>query len=358
MVTRRCTQRQFLLRPDPVTEQVLTFCLGLAAERHGIEVFCFAALSNHVLRDPKGLLPRFMAHFDSLVARALNCHHHRGENFWAPGSYSAVSLEDDDAVLDKIVYMITNPIAANLVDLPDDWPGLLTLAQDVGRRELVARRPTFFCRQPHAPDDEADDTAAGRARRRYPPRDLTPDEVRLRLTRPPGFHDLDDDALRALVARRVAAGVDELHEQHRREGRGPALGRDAVLLQRPTDAPGSSASGFRLNPTLGWPAATAGSAPSASRASSSSGATTTRPRSASARASATSSSPSAPGCIASPSAPAVDQPRRRPERRQVAAPRRGVALHAQSQGPLHRTWHERGEGSSRMTAPMECARAA
>jgi REP element-mobilizing transposase RayT len=253
MVTRRCTQRQFLLRPDPVVEQVLIFCLALAARRHGIEVFCLVALSNHVhigIRDPKGHLPRFMAHFDSLVARALNCHHGRGENFWAPGSYSAVTLEDEDAVLDKIVYMITNPIAANLVDLPAEWPGLLSLCQELGRRELVARRPTFFFRQPHEEGQDQDDTAAGRARRRYPPRDLTPAEVRLRLSRPPGFLELDDEALRALVARRVAARVDELHQQHRREGRGPALGRDAALLQRPTDTPGSSAPTFGLNPRL------------------------------------------------------------------------------------------------------------
>ena len=147
MVSRRCTQRQFLLRPDPVIEQVLTFCLALASRRHGIEVFCLVAMANHVhigLRDPKQRLPFFMAHFDSLVARALNCYHQRGENFWAPGSYSAVDLADEDAVLDKIVYMITNPIAANLVDMPDQWPGLLSLTRDLGRRELVARRPTFF----------------------------------------------------------------------------------------------------------------------------------------------------------------------------------------------------------------------
>ena len=255
MVSRRCTQRQFLLRPDPVIEQVLTFCLGLAAQRHGIEVFCLVAMSNHVhigLRDPKGRLPRFMEHFDSLVARALNCYHRRGENFWAPGSYSAVNLADEDAVLDKIVYMITNPIEANLVDMPDQWPGLLTLTRDLGRRELVARRPMFFFRQPRSDDDasDADHTAPGRARRRYPPRDCTPDEVRLRLTRPPGFHELGDDALRALLARRVAARVDELQALHRREGRGPALGRDVVLLQRPTDTPGPSTPSFELNPRL------------------------------------------------------------------------------------------------------------
>ena len=57
-------------------------------------------------------------------------------------------------------------------------------------------------------------------------------------------------ALRELVARRVAARVDELHEEHRRERRGPALGRDGVLLQRPTDTPGPSTPGFDLNPRV------------------------------------------------------------------------------------------------------------
>ena len=36
LVTRRCTQRQLLLRPDPIVNQVLRFCLAVAAERHGI----------------------------------------------------------------------------------------------------------------------------------------------------------------------------------------------------------------------------------------------------------------------------------------------------------------------------------
>lgn len=251
MVTRRCVQRQFLLRPDDVTDQVLTFCLGLAAQRFGIEVFCFVALSNHYhmgLRDPGGQLPRFMALFDSLVARALNCHRQRGENLWALGSYSAVTLADEQAVLDKLVYMTCNPCAGDLVARPEQWPGLITLPEDLCRRELVARRPTIFFSQPGI-DDELDTTAAGEAKRRHGPRDLMPDEVRLRLSRPPGFEDLDDEAFRRLVAARVAERVRELTELRRRRGR-RVLGPRAILRQRPTDSPGSSAPAFSLNPRL------------------------------------------------------------------------------------------------------------
>lgn len=251
MVTRRCVQRQFLLRPDDVVDQVLTYCLGLAAQRFDIEVFCFVALSNHFhmgIRDPSGQLPRFMELFDALVARALNCHRHRGENLWAPGSYSAVTLADDQDVLNKLVYMICNPCAGDLVARPEQWPGLITLPEDLGQRELVARRPTIFFRQPGI-DDELDATAAGKAKRHHGPRDLMPDEVRLRLSRPPGFDDLDDDAFRTLVAERVAERVRELTQLRRRRGR-RVLGPRAILRQDPTDSPGSSEPTFGLNPRL------------------------------------------------------------------------------------------------------------
>src|SRR6266496_2947312 len=32
-VTRRCTQRQFLLRPDEITNQAFSYCLGEASQR-------------------------------------------------------------------------------------------------------------------------------------------------------------------------------------------------------------------------------------------------------------------------------------------------------------------------------------
>ena len=38
MITRRCTQRQLLLRPDPETNQIFLYVLGLAAQRTGVDV--------------------------------------------------------------------------------------------------------------------------------------------------------------------------------------------------------------------------------------------------------------------------------------------------------------------------------
>ncbi|MBX3467952.1 MAG: transposase [Planctomycetes bacterium] len=245
MVTRRCSQRQLLLRPDPVVEQVVTYCLALAAERFGVEVFCVVVLGNHFHMgcvDPRQELPRFMELFDSLVARALNAHRRRRENFWSPDRYSAVTLGDADAVLERLVYMICNPVAAGLVKAPEQWPGLITVPGDLGRRDLVARRPGFFFRQPAKPDEVGGERRA----RRGASRRVLPDEVRLRLARPPGFDELSEDGLRELVASRVAERVAELVAARR----GRFLGRAAVLRQRPDGTPGSSEPGFGLNPRV------------------------------------------------------------------------------------------------------------
>ncbi len=48
MVTRRCTQRQFLLRPDEVTNQTFLFCLAYAAQKTGVRVLYSLVMSNPI----------------------------------------------------------------------------------------------------------------------------------------------------------------------------------------------------------------------------------------------------------------------------------------------------------------------
>ena len=45
MITRRCTQRQFLLRPVPATNNAFTYCLIEAAQRCEIDVLLPCAMS-------------------------------------------------------------------------------------------------------------------------------------------------------------------------------------------------------------------------------------------------------------------------------------------------------------------------
>jgi hypothetical protein len=49
LLTRRCTQRQFLLRPDEITNNAFVYCLGEAAQRFEIDILLPTAMSNHLL---------------------------------------------------------------------------------------------------------------------------------------------------------------------------------------------------------------------------------------------------------------------------------------------------------------------
>ncbi|MGE3459185.1 MAG: hypothetical protein AB7O24_28995, partial [Kofleriaceae bacterium] len=47
MVTRGCTQQQFLLRPDPETNNAYLYCLIEAAQKFGVQVIAAQMMSNH-----------------------------------------------------------------------------------------------------------------------------------------------------------------------------------------------------------------------------------------------------------------------------------------------------------------------
>ena len=47
LITRRCTKRQFLLRPAPATNNAFLYCLIAAALRCQIDVLLPCAMSSH-----------------------------------------------------------------------------------------------------------------------------------------------------------------------------------------------------------------------------------------------------------------------------------------------------------------------
>ena len=47
LLTRRCSERRFFLRPDERTTGIFLYCLAEAAERFGIRVLAWMAMSNH-----------------------------------------------------------------------------------------------------------------------------------------------------------------------------------------------------------------------------------------------------------------------------------------------------------------------
>jgi hypothetical protein len=149
MITRRCTQRQLLLRPDEETNNIFTYCLVEAALRCQVDVLLTCAMSNHhhtVIYDRYGRCPEFTEHFHKMLARSLNALRGRWENLWSCEQVCVVQLVGRDAVLDKLVYTATNPVQDHLVDRVHHWPGVNGLGELLNGGSLRATRPRHFFR--------------------------------------------------------------------------------------------------------------------------------------------------------------------------------------------------------------------
>jgi REP element-mobilizing transposase RayT len=225
LVTRRCSERRFFLRPSQRVNEIFLYVLAVAAERFGIRVHVLCVLSNHfhlVVTDPQARLPAFHQFLDALVARAVNASLGRWETFWAPDSYSAVTLAAPEDIVDKAAYVLANPVAAGLVTSGRDWPGLWSAPEQVGGDVLEVKRPQHF----------------------FDPKGSLPEVARLRLVPPPGFSSAE--AFReALVA-----ALEGKEAEARRNARSAFLGVARVLAQRPSGRPVSNERRRVLNPRV------------------------------------------------------------------------------------------------------------
>src|SRR5262245_15023278 len=150
MNTRRCTQRQFLMRPDRQTNNAFIYCLAEAASRFDIVVLFTTAMSNHHhtgIYDPGGNYPAFLEHFHKLFAKCQNALRGRWENFWSSEQTSVVRLVDLDDALEKLIYALTNPVKDGLVDKAHHWPGVSSLTSLAHGHSLTATRPKHFFRE-------------------------------------------------------------------------------------------------------------------------------------------------------------------------------------------------------------------
>ena len=230
LVTRRCTQRQFLLRPSEATSQLFGFLLAVAAERFQVDVHAFCVMSNHVhlvVTDRQARLPAFSQFLGSLVARSMNALLLRGENFWSPSSYSAVALVTPADIVDKVAYALANPVAAGLVRRGRLWPGLWSPPELVAASPLQFTRPAHFFRK-------LGQTAL-------------PERASLRLVTPPGFDSpasFSRAVRQALQAREALAAADLAAA-----GR-DFLGPQHVLAQSPASTPSHPAPRHGLKPRL------------------------------------------------------------------------------------------------------------
>ncbi len=226
-MTRRCTQRRFLLTPtNPRFPEAFHYCLAYAARRSRVIVHAVVVMGNHyhlVVTDPDGVLPAFVECLNKLVAKVLNAMRGRWENFWATEQASYVRLLDDRAIIDKIAYTLCNPVQAGLVARGADWPGLR-----LGRPgSYAARRPDTFFR-PHGP---------------------MPAEVSLELATPK-LAGIAPETAQVLIDEAVATWERTAREKVVGAGGRRFLGPRAVTRQDPEATPRTVEPRRRLSPRI------------------------------------------------------------------------------------------------------------
>jgi REP element-mobilizing transposase RayT len=228
MVTRRCTQRQFLLRPHRDTNNAFIYCLAVAAQKYEIDVIDFVQMSNHLhdaVFDRHGNAPAFYEHFHKLLAKCMNATLGRWENFFASEQVSVVRLSTRESLIDKLVYIATNPVKDGLVASVREWPGAS------GYRALMTGQPL----------------RATRPKKFFSKDGTMPNEVTLHLTVPPELGDAKE------ILAEVRARVDafEIAEAKKRVETGrTVVGRYAVMRQSWRDSPTSREPRRGLRPTI------------------------------------------------------------------------------------------------------------
>ena len=207
LVTRRCSQRTFRLRPCAETNRIFMYCLAFAMQKTGVRLHAACVMSNHlhlVVTDPRGVLPNFLRELHRLTAKAMNASQGEWENLWAAEPCNVVRLVTDCDIEDKIAYVVANPVAAGLVREPGEWPGLLAWGESV--RRVV--RPVSYFRE----------------------NGTCPPELPLCVEQPPSRESgpISGPAWRERVGRAIAAKVAAAHRAIRVSSR-DFLGRAAIL---------------------------------------------------------------------------------------------------------------------------------
>ena len=218
----------FLLRPSKAVNACIRYCLALAQRRSGVAVHSAVFLSNHyhiIVTDTEGQIPMFTEELNKLLAKSLNCHHGRWENFFSSGDQtSQVALDSEHDVMAKTVYLLANPTQAMLVSHGPDWPGVRIFRKGHYR----AVKPTFFFRR---------EEAGGKL----------PGKLMLTLTPPPiGVQDrLCDD-----VVQKAASARERQLRERARLARRRFLGAKAVKAQSIYRSPKTPAPKRGMSPRL------------------------------------------------------------------------------------------------------------
>ncbi|WP_437874641.1 transposase [Sorangium sp. So ce513] len=231
LITRRVLRRHHLLRPDAAINQLLVYVLAVSTRRYDIKVHALCAMSTHlhlVVTDTNGVLPRFLQFFHRIVALGTKVLRQWEGPVWDHEATSVVRLLTRAAVVEKIAYVLANPVSAGLVRHAREWPGIKADTSELGRGLLRATRPAAYL-DPENP--------------------LWPDEVTLPLSLPPGIARDSAERFRDDVAAELELLEAQAHAEVQQQRR-PCLGADRASRVSPYDRATSFEALRSRNPTF------------------------------------------------------------------------------------------------------------
>lgn len=233
LITRTTVMSLFLLTPSKIVNQIMEYCLARAARGRGILIHAVSVESNHfhlVVTDTEGRLSDFMQELDRSAARCLLQHYRarfpdkRLDAVWTHAQpFSATLLVTPNAILDAIVYTLTNPVKDGLVRDYRKWPGFNTRPSDWRRGARTARRPSVYFKRTEA-------------------------EISYCVTAPPKLGASIEQAIATTELHIRSAQQQAAIELAAR--RRSVLGVNGIVATNPLDAPKTPRPAGKLNPSL------------------------------------------------------------------------------------------------------------
>ncbi len=178
-------------------------------------------MSNHphmLLTDQTGKRSDFMQQLFSNSARKRNLQLKRRENLWSAGEPGDMAVLDLEEIVDRVLYIAMQPVAAGLVEKVEDWTGFQILPRHWGKTMSFDR-----------PDLCGDDMPA---------------TVEFTPMPPPGFEKfpLED------VIKFFEHLISEKEKSYAKKRKGPVLGIEICEAMNPFYSPKTPAPMRTLNP--------------------------------------------------------------------------------------------------------------
>lgn len=140
-ITNRCQNGQFVMRPDDSSRMIILGVLARAVQKYEVEVVSFVFMSNHfhlICRFPCFNMGKFMSQLTGQLSSRLNDLRGRSGSLF-PDRYHSQVLMGQQALLDKINYVVNNPVKDALVADAADWPGVTSFDAQLSGEKVVGR---------------------------------------------------------------------------------------------------------------------------------------------------------------------------------------------------------------------------